>query len=80
MNGCEETEPREVVIAPAVGQCNIGNTHTHTPTQLLYPIICLLTEEKLRVSDYYFRHSLWCQLAHHITRGLEWLFAHYNTL
>ena len=77
MNGCEGTEPREVVIAPATGQCNMGGG---TPTLLLYPVICLLTEENLRVSDNYIRHSLWCQLACYIICGFDWLFAHYNTL
>ena len=77
MNGCQGTEPREVVIALAEDQCNVGRG---TSVLLLYPVICLVTVENLRVSDYYFRHSLWCQLACHITHGLDWLSAHYNTL
>ena len=32
MNGCEGTEPREVVIAPADGECGGGGD---TPTLLL---------------------------------------------
>lgn len=40
MNECQGTEPREVVMALADGQCNVEGVCT--PMLLLYPVICLL--------------------------------------